>query len=485
MINRFMKLNNYKNFRPDYILLFGLIVLAIPLIISCNYIQPSADDFIYASWAKTSQQTNYWQYQIWNYLSWNGRYFSTILLTFNPLVFQSFAGYKLIPIFILLVFYTGLFSFLKSLTNEKNIRIHIFSLMLSICYFNMVPSLPETLYWMSGAVTYTLTWGFLFYWGSFLIKYYKNEHHKSINAFFIFLLTFIIIGSNELSAFITLTASCVLFVFRILSKRKLELFTLLLLIFSGALLVLVFLAPGNKARLMQFDNHYNLQYALVSTLKNSIKIFVFHIKNPALIVLVILVWLNISKNTFFNFTKEQTYNRSLYFIAAVMFIIIPIGYFSSAFNMGIEPPLRVHGFMGIIVIFILLYFSVMIRLNQSKLSISTHLIKKLNILLSIAFFVFVLGSFHRKAGEAVYFTGNITQALYDVSKNATLYNMAHQKRHKLIESEKCKGNLHISVPAIQFKPPSIYFVDIKADSTHWINWGTAHFFNIKSIRLTE
>jgi len=111
--------------------------------------------------------------------------------------------------------------------------------------------------------------------------------------------------------------------------------------------------------------------------------------------------------------------------------------------------------------------------------------KKLNVLVTLIFFLFILSDFHKIPGENIYIKGNIALAAYDLTHNAPRYNAVMNERYKQIEKEKLTGNKNITVPALQNIPRSIFFVDIKADSSHWVNWGCALYFEINSIKTTE
>jgi len=463
-----------------------LILLMLPLIILCIYIHPSADDFIYSSWYKTPAPSGFWEYQFWNYLSWNGRYFSTILLTANPLAWGSFTAYKCLPIIILTVFYSGLFAFFKKIFNELNIKVlHIISLLITITFFNIVPSLPETLYWMAGSITYTLTWGLTFYWFAFLLKYYNHEKNSKTTLFICLLLTFCIVGSNELSAFLISISAFLIIFYNLFYKNKTDAFSIVLLIFSFVLCLIVILAPGNKARIALFENHYNLNYALLSTFKNVIKIAIFNFKNPPFIIVSLLALLNapllVNKSAFLKNIQKV----NIHILPVVIALTVTFFYFTSAFNMGIEPPLRLHGFISLFLILGAGFYLLLINSKHPFLELPSQPLKKLNIILFVIFIGFIISDFHRKAGEDIYFKGNISLAVYDITHDAPVYNKAMFERYDLIYKAKKENSANISVPLLTAKPKSIFFVDIKPDSTHWINWSCAQYFDIKTIKIIE
>lgn len=481
-----MKKKILNSFLSDNFLIFLLILLILPLIFLCLYIHPSADDYIYASWYKLPEGAHgYWAYQVWNYLSWNGRYFSTLLLTGNPLVFHSLTAYRLIPVCITVLFYISGYYLLKSLLPGLAVRKrHILSLTVTISYFNIVPSLPESLYWMAGAVTYTLAASLFFILCSMWVLYYTLPQKKGIIKTLIILLTIAVAGFNELIAFVLPVLAATLFIARYKVHSKPDYFALGMFILSASMLVFIVAAPGNKARLLQYENHYNISYALTSTLKNSVKIVIYTFKNPPVLILMLILFLNaplISVKASIYGTVRRLVLPAVIILTAGLTVIF---YFISAYNMGIEPPLRVHGFIILLILSGAFAFVVFLNTKGEIIKLPALLLKKTNRILLLLFFVFMCGSFSRKAGEEIYFTGNIMQAAYDLTQAAPAYDRALESRYNIMASSERTAECMV-VPPLEVKPQSIYFTDIKPDSSHWINWGTALYFDAACIKTAR
>jgi len=416
-------------------------------------------------------------------MTWNGRYFSTIILSINPLVFKSFLGYKLLPLVLLSVFYSGLCFFIKNLfENIGKKNIHIFSLFTTIVYLNLVPSLSETIYWMSASVTYFLAWGLTFYLMAFLIKYYKTFNIKY--AFFSFIFMFCIIGSNELSAFLVLIIIGLKLIFE-LYERKLNKVTIIFAVLCLFFVFVVLMAPGNAVRISNYSNRHNLAFSLLNSFINLARITALIIKSPPLIILLLLIILNskIIAEALEIFKNLKSGYLVIFIISALLTAYF--FYFVSSYSMGINPPLRVHAFIALFIIITLLIIIINVSYKYLPPSSSAEYQKKLNVLVTLIFFLFILSDFHKIPGENIYIKGNIALAAYDLTHNAPRYNAVMNERYKQIEKEKLTGNKNITVPALQNIPRSIFFVDIKADSSHWVNWGCALYFEINSIKTTE
>ena len=91
----------------------------IPFIIISFFNNPAADDFAFPV---EIHNHGFIGSQIWWYNNWLGRYFSSFLMSINPLVFNNFFLFKLIPIFLIAsLFFSLLYFFYKSSTVNENI----------------------------------------------------------------------------------------------------------------------------------------------------------------------------------------------------------------------------------------------------------------------------------------------------------------------------------------------------------------------------
>jgi len=419
-------------------------------------------------------------------MAWNGRYFSTLLLSINPLVYKCFWGYKIIPIILLIIFYSGLYFFLKNIfTNLSKVAVHIMGLLLVVTYLNIVPSLSETIYWMSSSLTYFLAWGLTLYLLGFLIRYYNQPHKKRLNAAFSILLIICIIGSNELSAFLVLFIIIGIIIYELYQNKKINKFSLQFLIISLFFVLVVILAPGNKGRLSLFGNHYNMAFSIINTIEKTLVLIFLHLTNPPFIIISILVFINaptlISGSIFLN--KILKINTIILFVIPLLIIIF--FYFTSAFNTGISPPLRIYAFISLFFFFTAFLIILQIRDKYVVFDLPFISLQKLNFILVAAFLLFIGSDFSKVPGKHYLIKGNILQSFNDLRSDAYNYNKDLDDRYLIIEQEIKKGNMNIKVPSLTVKPRSIFFVDIKPDSSNWINIGYAQYFNISSIKTTE
>lgn len=466
------------------ILVAALLILLVPLTLLCLYIHPSADDLIYAAWYRVPVPVGFWEYHAGNYLTWNGRYFSTILLTLNPLVFGSFTGYKLLPIIIIIVFCSGFFRLIKNFfSSQSSGEVFIVTLFITVTYLDVVPSLPETLYWMSGAITYTLTWGLLFHFVASLIAYFSKPSKWGMLA--VFVLAWATIGSNELAAFTVVLITMALAMQMVLNKSRYKNIALALALMSLLFALIVVLAPGNANRLSFFDNHHNLSFACRQSFTDLFKISILVLKHPALLMLNALAFINAPR---WDGDKKLFYlvnNRKIFLLPLIFIIPALFFYFVSAFSMGLPPPLRLHGYVAFLLLAGCVACAFGAGIKYAPATWNGFNRQIINTILSAFFVIFVLTAFHKKDGENYYIKGNIMQALYDLTHDAPNYNALMNQRYELIEKSKATNKQNIIVPHMPFQPQSIFFVDIKPDTAHWINWGTAGYFNLKTIAISD
>ena len=148
---------NLKNKYPYLSFSNLLLVLGIagvmPFIINSFYIHPAADDFVFAN---VAIEKGILGAQVEWYFSITGRYFSTLLLSLSPLVFNWMKGAAIVPISLIILLLVGLFALVKE-TGFHSISFKtrvIIALLILFCYLHRMPDTGKGLYWLAGAITY-------------------------------------------------------------------------------------------------------------------------------------------------------------------------------------------------------------------------------------------------------------------------------------------------------------------------------------------
>src|SRR4051812_23825810 len=115
------------------ILILSLLLLLAPAIYLSFFAHPIADDYGYTN---ISLKNTLFSECLNQYLTWNGRYTSNILVLSNPLIIGSLIGYQIIPVLLLILTAASFFVFIRAITDQSISRIHCFivSLLLTILY---------------------------------------------------------------------------------------------------------------------------------------------------------------------------------------------------------------------------------------------------------------------------------------------------------------------------------------------------------------
>jgi hypothetical protein len=189
-----------------FLLLMSVMVMLVPLFVLSFFARPAADDFM---WAASHRDTSFWDMQKDYYLNWQGRYFSTPLLSVLAYLSVSSAGYHWHAIVLMILtagsFYFFVTSFLRKISTADtglSIRLLI-SLVLFLLYTYSLPSVAQAYYWLSGAVTYQVPVVAMVILGGLLIGD-RPVRNQVLHGSGMLFLVFIIAGSNELSAILLL-----------------------------------------------------------------------------------------------------------------------------------------------------------------------------------------------------------------------------------------------------------------------------------------
>src|SRR6266508_4531405 len=86
--------------------LVGLLAALVPFLILTFFTHPAYDDYC---WVLLVKQRGYWATQKHLYNVFIGRYFSTSLITFTPLNFGSFVGYKAVTLLTIVLTFVSIY----------------------------------------------------------------------------------------------------------------------------------------------------------------------------------------------------------------------------------------------------------------------------------------------------------------------------------------------------------------------------------------
>lgn len=429
----------------EWAIIVAATVLLLLLLTLFAYSHPHSDDFSYNNFLT---QKGYWGASQFVYQYSGGRFFSTMLIFFNPLIKGSIAGYQCLTAAYFLVFVLSLFFFVQLLLRPyvpfKSLVFLYSFLLLSIGSF--LPNLHEFAYWLCAEATY-LSAATLWLWA--IVMHVKLANQPNGKKGWLWLLltlnTFALVGCSEVGMMLNFVPLTIHFLYRrqysLLKNRGFWLSTIAFLV----LVVIVSLSGGNHNRYQQTP----FSGSMVLALSGGTYAAVFWLSKWAIIFMPLLCFYilffghrlqnwSAKASQFHFFTAKKVLISSLVFFWICQIAVVYVS--------GSTPEMR---FEDVLFIFLLLAFLFAAQLMMQEQS---------------DFFEMLKGNLHRgfKTLSFIYVVciflvipNNAVHALWDVvSGNAAQYNEQHQKRYSYIQQQ--KADL-IVVPPISVHPQLLYY----------------------------
>jgi hypothetical protein len=287
----------------------------------------------------------------------DGRYFTNILHGINPLSINWIDGYKLMPVFALLLFTFSLFFLLKSIVDQKNLKLLKYSFLISAVIFSSSPAPVNHFFWMISSFVYLYPWIFIFLWIGSTIRFFKTRLFKWY--FLSLVLMYLSFGLNEM--FLIFNIVLIFEISRNFLKTNINLKIVYLLWIVGLLSILMFvLSPGIIFRLSIHANSREgsnfIEVIFVSFINYIVEFKLLLFVHPSIILSIFFLVLSIPSNSILVFYKLNIRNSILIFLLLnCLFYIMTFAYY---FSMGIEfKPLRVYSALQPGIYFSLLFLA--------------------------------------------------------------------------------------------------------------------------------
>ncbi|MGB0881410.1 MAG: DUF6056 family protein [Vicingaceae bacterium] len=454
-----------RRVNKSQILLLALIVAVIPYLYLCFFTNPSADDF---GLSVQLQENNFFDLIYHNYLISNGRYISSSLSVLNPLAFNSFIGYKVVSLFVIIsLFFSHYLLISQILTKSKPVVKLLVSFVLPLLFLHNLPIVSEGIYWYTGAIIYTVGLVVsLIYFAAF-IKVLSLRLHGVWSAGLTFLL-FLSCGFNEvLTLLMVFILGVITFVFyrRNLEGKKRVLLQFTLSVFF---LILLMVSPGNAVRGSFYPESKQLVHSLIYSVMQVGRfglVWVFSL--PLIVCSILYIKLHkelcnrygIFRNSFFLKKHE-----SLFLLFAIIFICVFPAYWATGI-LGQHRTLNVAFFFFLIFWFINL--TVWINSYKNRFSINV------NVNFLLLFLVVV-----------ICFTGNGLKALQDIyTGDAIAFN--NESRLRFVQLRKAKEfqPKQLVLKPINAKPKCLFTYDITKNPKDWKNQAYNMYFRLDSISV--
>jgi hypothetical protein len=331
-----------------WMLIMASVLLVLPFLCLAFFTHPGSDDYYNSNWS------NYLQAQKQLYNTWTGRYFSSLLLTLNPLHWHSLSAYRICSISVIILFCLSIWQLvslgLKAFTDlSPTARATLATATIFLLLCDM-PSPVQAFYWYAGFMTYcssVILAGFL---AILFMKIHATEqkHVPLAQRLAVCILTIAIIGCNELIAVACDLSIILLFLYyrriRVSSLQRFYGWLTLICIICTAITVF---APGNTAR--HFHTRGETFTAVSTWLYYSFSLFRSWIAEPwVLLYSAIVLFLSPG------FRLTNNGNLITYFLFP--FAIILLLSFPNIWIMGTIPPGRIENVLFIFFLIAWLYF---------------------------------------------------------------------------------------------------------------------------------
>jgi hypothetical protein len=265
------------------------IATLIPFLLLSLFNNPATDDFYFAFHSKTSGLLNapYWMYN-----NVGGRYFSNTILCFNPVYFDNFYLFKIIPIGLLLLFVFSIYQFISSIlvTSSKSEKKAI-SCLLILLYFIQLPEACSAFYWIPGAITNQLPISLNLLFFTCLIQFYKTKKYRFLLLSIVFLI--FTMGCNEITIIINLLILYFILLYRFLLLKRIDIGFIIIVLLATSFALIEFLAPGNIVRAKEIPVSHDILFSVIKSVQNSV---IFLIKWSPLVVLFSIFFIDSINN---------------------------------------------------------------------------------------------------------------------------------------------------------------------------------------------
>lgn len=313
------------------------------ILLGAYYVYPTAEDL---GLAALSRDTGIIKAALNTLNTLDGRYTTNILHGINPLAFNWYYGYKLMPIITLVLFSFSMFVFFNNyFINKSKLENGIFSTGLVIVFFSLL-NLSTTLYWMITSFVYLYPIIFFLFFYSFYLNYFKKEkeYQLMLGHFFLFLL----LGCSELYLIsIGLFLSYQLYIHYSNPKfRNIILFYLLIYIASSFLFVS---SPGIYNRLVTYEQQREAFYSNILGSIFELTFLVF--KQLFSFTFLTFLLLFISR-----YKKNYNHPKILVFVLVFTFFLMKIVLINLV-GVGEIPIRTLSAFLPILILTILIFLS--------------------------------------------------------------------------------------------------------------------------------
>ena len=481
-------------------LLFTLVVILIPIILIAKYSFMSADDFSYmyqvggiwkASHSVFKTLIFEAKQSIETWKTWQGLYFADwlyfVVLTFFGEKAYFMGTYISVASIVVSNLLFAIFVFRK--TQGADLTKSIIAILPVMMLQLLLPtSGMEAYFWMISAILYTFSFSMMITLLALVIYLFNYDGSKGdldILKISCFLLAFALGGSNYVTGLPMIPILLILCVFSyIFKKRNSGWLLLILLVYIGCFLLNV-LSPGAGVRQASAGAGDSAVHAILMSFVEALKYIKMWTNLPIILVNLALIPL------FWDMNKK----RKISFKLPILVTVFSFCTFASMFTPNLYA-LKIIGMYRVqnmyrFALFLMLPMNVWYWIGFLRIKYEKHLEKKVKEkikinsivlgILKVAFAgaatVLIALTIYKYYGR----TSTSVSAYFSLRENeAQIYYSEWEERLEVYKDDSIKDPVFETYSR---KPYLLYFVDISADNTDWVNEAYARYFRKNTVNL--
>ncbi len=253
-----------------------------------GHAHPVADDFCYAAKSRGASLWA-WSYSEWMY--WNGRYASNLLMIHGPLSWSSdfLPGYRAVPVLLIVLTFLSIWFILRRATQHalSTGRELLGALGFWALYLNLMPDLGEGFYWYTGAVTYQLGSILMLLHLGLLCGCSRKGWQGALNLLVNIVLAVAIVGMDEIHMLLMVCLHAVRFIGLLRRRSGIGAGLVLLAAVAGGA-ALMYFAPGNAVRGGMFADTHLFWRSLGMSALQAVRFIGTWVLSPALLAFSVL-----------------------------------------------------------------------------------------------------------------------------------------------------------------------------------------------------
>ncbi len=460
-----------------YRLALGILVLAVLRhLVLALYIHPYADDF---SYAVAGMETPLGERLVQEYTSWNGRYFSNILVLRSPLVLGIATGlwlYRLAAILLIVLTWYAAFHFLRVLLPKVARSITATgALAFLLLQLHAMPDASEGFYWYTGAVTYQLANVLsLFLAGNWVVLSRSSEQPSLLWYVVQSVLIIAIAGSNEVHMAFLVLGHAAFMLWKWNQEGRWCRPTLVLFSLTVVCASIVAVAPGNATREALFPLRHDAWRTLTYSVAQTGRFTLLWIAVLALPSIFFIAFLRkgIEQGMIRPFARPLNKWLVLLMPFALVFVSMVVTYWPTGL-LGQYRTLNMAQFY-----FIPAWFFALAAWDQAVFRKRSWFLEHPNPALVQWAFVLLCTTFLWKGRD-----GRVTDDL--LSGRMARYDEGMMARYSAVSlSSFPTSDRHFDFAPVE-QPTSLVILSLDTSAAHWMNQSYAKYFGVAGVRVNS